>query len=432
MYTNGSSTLDKVREAGDTLKIYWDDLEFWNEQQIDLSAADTVPPSCGPDVDWVNTAFTPREGNIEASWRAIPEANNMDGLVGLSAGPATAYGDLACIVRFNPDGYIDARDGGSFTAAAAIPYTAGATYTVRLEINQTDRTYSAFVSPGGGQEQTIGTDLAFRSEQSEVGLLDNYTINTERCGLTVEGFIGGADTLSCEQTITWANTDFAPREGLFSASWRAIPEADSMNGVVGLSAGPAAAYGDLACIVRFNPNGYIDARSGGEYVADSAISYAGGTSYSLRLEVNQTEHTYSAFVTPAGGEELTIGTDLAYRSEQSEVDLLNSYAINTERCVVAVQGFVISGPEDPTSTGRSPDIPLAFAVYPNPSRGQLRMESDQDYRFSLYDVSGRLVLQGRRAAGTTDLNVSGLPPGAYHLRIRTGRLQALHHRLLIQ
>ena len=58
----------------------------------------------------------------------------MDGLVGLSNGAAAAWTDLAAIVRFNAAGTIDARNGGAYAAAVAIPYTAGTTYHIMARI----------------------------------------------------------------------------------------------------------------------------------------------------------------------------------------------------------------------------------------------------------------------------------------------------------
>src|SRR2546430_3395171 len=50
---------------------------------------------------------------------------------------------------------------------------------------------------------------------------------------------------------------------------------------------------------------------------NSSIPYSGGTSYLFRLAINVTAHTYSVFVTPAGGSEQTVGTNFAFRTEQN-------------------------------------------------------------------------------------------------------------------
>jgi hypothetical protein len=92
----------------------------------------------------------------------------------LSSGPKTAFGDFACLVRFPETGKIDARDGGGYAAANDIPYSAGVKYSFRLVVNIPASTYSAYVTPAGGIEQTVGTDFAFRPTAGVVTNLNNW------------------------------------------------------------------------------------------------------------------------------------------------------------------------------------------------------------------------------------------------------------------
>lgn len=153
------------------------------------------PPGCrsatagGP---WVNGSFPARTGAFTVRFDAKPSASPLDSVVGLSAGPASAYTRLAVIARFNPSGRIDARDGPGYQAASAIPYVAGETYRFRLEVDLPNHQYSAFVTAPGGAEQVIGLNHAFRSEQGAVSQLDNVSIYVgstaganEVCNLTV-------------------------------------------------------------------------------------------------------------------------------------------------------------------------------------------------------------------------------------------------------
>jgi hypothetical protein len=107
---------------------------------------------------------------------ATPQASTMDGVIGLSAGPASAYADLAAIVRFSPQGYIDARNGANYQAASQISYDSGTMYHFWLDISVPTRTYSIFVAPAGGGQQAVGIDFAFRSEQSGVASLSNIAL----------------------------------------------------------------------------------------------------------------------------------------------------------------------------------------------------------------------------------------------------------------
>ena len=97
--------------------------------------------------------------------------------VGLSKGTAQAWTGMAAIVLFDDvSGHIKARDGSAYTAVTAIPYQAHATYRVRFVVDVPARRYSAYVTPPGGAEITIGTNLAFRTEQQTLTSLDTRTV----------------------------------------------------------------------------------------------------------------------------------------------------------------------------------------------------------------------------------------------------------------
>ena len=92
-------------------------------------------------------------------------------MAGLSNGAQTAYSGFAAITRFNPSGTIDARDGGAYNTTT-IGYSGGVKYHFRMVVNIAAHTYSAYVTAPGGTEQTIGANLAFRTEQNTVSQLN--------------------------------------------------------------------------------------------------------------------------------------------------------------------------------------------------------------------------------------------------------------------
>ena len=122
---------------------------------------------------WVNSALPQVEtGTFRLQFDATPASTGIDGVIGLSSGPAGAYTSLAAIVRFNSTGTIDARNGAAYTAATAIPYSAGTSYHFILDVNLVAHTYNASVVVNGAQA-VIGTKLLFRSEQAGVSSLSN-------------------------------------------------------------------------------------------------------------------------------------------------------------------------------------------------------------------------------------------------------------------
>jgi Abnormal spindle-like microcephaly-assoc'd, ASPM-SPD-2-Hydin/Immunoglobulin I-set domain len=122
----------------------------------------------------------------------------------------------------------------------------------------------------------------------------------------------------------WANTPLSQTAtGSFRVTFDATPSAAAIDGVTGLSLGPASAYTNLAAIVRFNSNGVIDAMNSTAYTAATAIPYLGGTAYHFILDVNTNTHTYSAYVM-IGSVQTTIGSNLAFRAEQATASSLNN------------------------------------------------------------------------------------------------------------
>jgi hypothetical protein len=124
---------------------------------------------------------------------------------------------------------------------------------------------------------------------------------------------------------------FAPQRGTFTATFDATPSASLENAVIGLSKGAAKSYTHNSCIARFNPSGYIDAYNGRGYAAASQIPYSADVTYHFRMVVNVTAHTYSVYVTPAGGSELTVGLDYAFRGKSKKVTSLDTWNLDENK-----------------------------------------------------------------------------------------------------
>ena len=141
------------------------------------------------DVEWLQVPVCVRHLHVTG----LVPLEQLAGVVVLSNGAQTVYTGFATLVRFNPSGNIDARNGGAYAAASTIPYSAGVSYHFRLAINVTNHTYSIFVTPAGGAEQTVGTNFAFRTEQNTVTQLNwwgafvgSTTGSTKVCGFAAQ------------------------------------------------------------------------------------------------------------------------------------------------------------------------------------------------------------------------------------------------------
>src|SRR6266704_2435157 len=160
----------------------------WNsitEVAIPGTTTSTAPSCLTSAGTWRNNSIPSRAGGFEAQFDATPTTANMNGVVGLANGPAADWTNLAAIVRFNPTGTIDARNGGDYAAATAIPYTPGTTYHFRLDVDIASHNYAAYVTPAGATEQLVGSAFAFRTEQSAVSVLNNLGVYASVGGETV-------------------------------------------------------------------------------------------------------------------------------------------------------------------------------------------------------------------------------------------------------
>jgi hypothetical protein len=353
---------------------------------------------------WQNNPMSSETGTFTATFDATPSASPTNSVIALSNGAQTAYGSFACLVRFNPSGDIDARNGGAYAAASTIPYSANVSYHFSLVVDIAAQTYSIYVTPAGGSQITVGTNYAFRISDTTLnywgvfvdngsggagsdtvcnfavtsggftitasagsggsitpsgavpvaqganqsfsitansgstissvtvdgvnqGAISSYTFSNVQANHTISAaFTGSNRTLTGSSGDGWHSLAISPgATGTFTATYDATPSASPENAVIGLSNGAATAFGNLGCIGRFNPSGNIDAYNGTAYAAASTIHYSAGVSYHFEMDVNVTAHTYSIYVTPAGGSKTLVGSNYAFRSTANTMTSLTDW-----------------------------------------------------------------------------------------------------------
>jgi hypothetical protein len=148
---------------------------------------------------WANSALSQAQAStFRITYDGTPPASPVDAIAGLSSGPAQQYASLATGVRFNPNGVIDVRNGSGFTAAASVPYRAGVTYHFILDVNISTHRYNAYVVLSSGQI-TLGTNVAFRTEQSSVSVLNTMAVMSLAGALNICNV-----TLSAPPTVSGA------------------------------------------------------------------------------------------------------------------------------------------------------------------------------------------------------------------------------------
>jgi hypothetical protein len=162
-----------------------------------------------------------------------------------------------------------------------------------------------------------------------------------------------ARAVTCEYSSgSWANTALSPGQGsTFRITYDATPSISPANAISGLSDGSAQQYDNLATGVRFNPAGTIDVRNGSGFTAAVNIGYQGGVTYHFILDVNVSNHTYNAYVVILS-RQITLGSNVAFRSEQSAVSLLNSVGAMSAAGGLSVCNITLS--PSPTTVAGSP------------------------------------------------------------------------------
>ena len=221
---------------------------------------------------------------------------------------------------------------------------------------------------------------------------------------------GLAQTTSCQTGQgVWQNTPVALQSGIFTAEFDATPNTALMNGVIGLSSGPASDYSDLAAIVRFDDSGQIDARNNGTYASDTTVPYTVGTTYHFRLVINVPTHTYTIYVTPAASTEKVLGTNYLFRVEQGTVGSLDNWALYADAgshqvCNFTVNASSVVANNDSVTTDQ--DVALIIDVLANDTdaEGDVLTVSS-----TTQPVNGSVVNNNIDVTYTPNTGLSGFP-----------------------
>lgn len=119
-------------------------------------------------------SIIPQTEQFEICFTVVPDKEKVNALVGLTEGAlgVSAMSQLAVIVRFNPDGYIDAYNKTTYAAESAVPYSGNKAYSFRLEVRPETQDFDVYVTPEGEEEKTLGIHYGFRLSAPSPGVID--------------------------------------------------------------------------------------------------------------------------------------------------------------------------------------------------------------------------------------------------------------------
>jgi hypothetical protein len=292
---------------------------------------------------WWNQTFADQTGFFHVEFSVTPSRSNVDAVIGLSNGTATKWSSLAAIVRFNPQGKVDARAGSEYRADGDFSYQAGNRYNLRLDVDLQSHTYSVWINTwlDGPPVYALARNYPFRTEQQSVTRLNNVAsfVNPETSTGTIDlcGFTATADATTADGCIAnganagFRNLPISASSAVLRVDLHARAMQANMDGVVGVTSGDADAYNDYAASARFFTNGYIEVRDGDTYRADRAVAYTAGADYDFRFIIDLASHTYSVYLRganadPTGYDFVLLASGYKFRPAQASVTSLDRVA----------------------------------------------------------------------------------------------------------
>ena len=267
---------------------------------------------------------------------AVPMADSINfGFTLLKSDAPQAFDDNAVLVRFNADGFCDARNGNNYERVADVPYIGGESYHIKV-IGKIDTTtgssgaYSVWVTPPGGSETIIAENFSFRTAQANVDTLYNWGcfVNPQEGCAVISNVTLKSDWLFYSFPLAGSP---APLTANFVVEYDATPLDDNINfGFTLLKPDLPAAFDDNAVLIRFNADGFCDARNGDTYERIADVPYEGGVKYHFKVcgQIDTTSGnsgTYSVWVSKAGGHETLIADNFNFRTAQANVDTLYNW-----------------------------------------------------------------------------------------------------------
>lgn len=115
------------------------------------------------------------KGTIDMVVKPLEVTDNVIGITASDSNP-TWYDQFNIVVRFKPDGTMDAYNGTVIESFEAVPYEAGKKYFIHIETDVQEGTFSAWVTDEEGNEYTLAADYLFRASAPKADDLGKVTL----------------------------------------------------------------------------------------------------------------------------------------------------------------------------------------------------------------------------------------------------------------
>lgn len=158
-----------------------------------------------------------QKGDFDFEFSAVPNAGNVNWCIGLFDKNVVpqGYGEMALIVRFNPNGAIDAYNASAYESVEAFGYRANKKYNFKVTGSVDSKTYNVWVTDEDGNSAQIAAGYRFRSTANV----------TDNLGLMNSVVASGRGIIS-DLTIASANASTAPYGKLGAKEYFNITDSD--------------------------------------------------------------------------------------------------------------------------------------------------------------------------------------------------------------
>jgi len=386
--------------------------------KIGESAAPTAPTQ--------NKTIPVVKNKFWAEWKVSPTHVPLNGGTGLGQGNVGTWGDMGVIVRFNPDGKIDAYNGSGYTALNEVEYKKDEIYTIEVIGDVVSKTYNVRIKEGVSEWVEIGKDFVFRSttSQDEFNFMAMHIDENTAFGGVPEARLR-ASFLSDDYTLGHHNLHGSEigLTGTHIIKCKAMPTANKINAGYSLSANNPTqplAWGEYSTIIRFNTDGLIDVRDGVTYNADASMAYTANTIYDIEMNVDVPNKKYSVSVTPQGGSTVILAKDYDFRVAADKLDYVEKTILTGTNFGGAKGDLIITDFSYTVSTHDLKEV-VAFDVHPNPASESILIKSNDNIDFvTLTTLNGVIIKSIPVKGNQVSIDLNNFVPGIVLVKVQSG------------
>jgi hypothetical protein len=135
---------------------------------------------------WSSFATGSVSGTFTATFSVTPGASGCTAYIGMTNGAQFNKDTSPWLVKLHSTGDFEALNGSSYSSTNTINWVAGSTYQFSVVCNLTAGTYSVYVTPPGGSQQTLASNFAVQSGSATT--LNNWGMQDTSSSLQVCNF----------------------------------------------------------------------------------------------------------------------------------------------------------------------------------------------------------------------------------------------------